>query len=113
MVSFTATRRMSLVKSRKIPAGEKHPVPGDCYRFVLSNPYVDVVISAPSKARQLKENLSEVAKGQMDPAELEWMRRIGDYVYGRRRYKPNCARMLAQQFRPDRPSKVSRPMQVV
>lgn len=85
IVSFTATRRMSLVKSKKIPAEEKRPTPGDCYRFVLSNPSVDVVISAPSKAGQLKENLAEMAKGPMDPDELEWMRRIGDYVYGRKR----------------------------
>jgi aryl-alcohol dehydrogenase-like predicted oxidoreductase len=91
IVSFTATRRMSLVKSRKIPAGEKHPTPGDCYRFVLSNPSVDVVISAPSKASQLRENLAEVAKGPMDPSELEWMRRIGNYVYGRKKQRINQA----------------------
>jgi aryl-alcohol dehydrogenase-like predicted oxidoreductase len=76
---------MSLVKSNKIPTEEKHPTPGDCYRFVLSNPFVDVVISAPSKAGQLKENLAEVAKGPMDPDKLEWMRRVGDYVYGGKR----------------------------
>lgn len=88
MVSFTATRRMSLMKSKRIPAGEKRPTPGDCYRFVLSNPCVDVVISAPSKAHQLRENLLEVAKGPMDPDELEWMRRIGDHVYGKKRNDP-------------------------
>ncbi len=57
----------------------------DCYRFALSNPYVDVVITAPSKAQQLEENLAEVAKGPMTTEELEWMRRIGDYVYGRKK----------------------------
>jgi hypothetical protein len=30
-------------------------------------------------------NLSEAAKGPMNEAELAWMRRIGDYVYGRGR----------------------------
>lgn len=83
-VVFQATRRMSLTKSKKIPADEKRPTAGDCYRFALSNPFVDVVITGPSNARQLEENLVEVAKGPMATEELEWMRRIGDYVYGRK-----------------------------
>ncbi len=83
IVSFTATRRMSLVRSKKIPSDEKRPTAGDCYRFVLSNPSVDVVITGPSTAAQLKENLEEVNKGPMNEDELAWMRRIGDYVYGR------------------------------
>jgi aryl-alcohol dehydrogenase-like predicted oxidoreductase len=83
-VIFNATRHMSLTKSKKIPADEKHPTAGDCYRFALSNPYVDVVITGPSNAHQLEENLAEVAKGPMTEEELEWMRRIGDSVYGRK-----------------------------
>jgi aryl-alcohol dehydrogenase-like predicted oxidoreductase len=83
-VIFNATRRMSLSKSKKIPATEKKPTAWDCYRFALSNPYVDVVITGPSNAQQLEENLTEVANGPMTGEELEWMRRIGDYVYGRK-----------------------------
>jgi aryl-alcohol dehydrogenase-like predicted oxidoreductase len=83
IVSFTATRRMSLVKSQRIPAHEKRPTAGDCYRFVLSNPSVDVVITGPSNASQLEENLVQVNKGPLTNEELLWMRRIGDYVYGR------------------------------
>lgn len=83
-VIFQATRRMSLAKSNKIPSDEKRPTAGDSYRFVLSNPYVDAVITGPSSAQQLEENLAEVAKGPMTEEELEWMRRIGDYVYGRK-----------------------------
>jgi aryl-alcohol dehydrogenase-like predicted oxidoreductase len=83
IVAFTATRRMSLVRSHKIPAHEKRPTAGDCYRFVLTNPHVDVVITAPSKAAQLQENLIEINKGPMSETEVAWMRRIGDYVYGR------------------------------
>jgi predicted aldo/keto reductase-like oxidoreductase len=78
---------MSLAKSKKIPADGRRPTAGDCYRFVLSNPYVDVVITGPSNARQLEENLTEVAKGPMNSEELRWMRRIGDYVYGRKSEK--------------------------
>lgn len=83
IVSFTATRKMSLVRSKRIPFTEKRPSAGDCYRFVLSNPSVDVVITGPSNVSQLKQNLGEVKKGPMNEDELRWMRRIGDYVYGR------------------------------
>jgi aryl-alcohol dehydrogenase-like predicted oxidoreductase len=83
IVAFTATRRMSLVKSNRIPADEKRPTAGDCYRFVLTNPSVDVVITGPSNAAQLEENLAGVKKGPLSEDELAWMRRIGDYVYGR------------------------------
>jgi aryl-alcohol dehydrogenase-like predicted oxidoreductase len=84
IIIFNATKHMSLTKSKKIPAAEKKPTAGDCYRFALSNAYVDVVITAPSKAQQLDENLAELAKGPMAEEELKWMRRIGDYVYGRK-----------------------------
>ena len=83
IVAFTATRRMTLVKSKRIPAGENRPIPGDCYRFVLTNPSVDVVITGPSDTAQLKENLAEVNKGPLSEDELRWMRRIGNLVYGR------------------------------
>jgi len=85
IVAFQATRRMSLGKSRKIPVQEKRPKAGDCYRFALTNPFVDVVITAPSKASQMEENLAEVAKGPMIEEEMDWMRRIGDYVYEKKR----------------------------
>lgn len=83
VVAFTATRRMSLVKSKKIPFHERRPTAGDCYRFVLSNPHVDVAITGPSTGVQLKQNLIEVAEGPLSQKDLEWMQRIGDYVYGR------------------------------
>lgn len=85
VVAFTATRRMSLTKSNRIPADEKRPTASDCYRFVLSNPNVDVVITAPKNMEQMEENLAEAAKGPMNPDELSWMRRIGDHVYGKKR----------------------------
>ena len=83
IVVFSATRRMSLVKSKRIPADEKRPTAGDCYRFALTNPSVDVVITGPSSSEHLTQNLNEAKKGPMSAEELEWMRRIGDYVYGR------------------------------
>jgi aryl-alcohol dehydrogenase-like predicted oxidoreductase len=83
MVGFTATRFMTLVRSRKIPKAEKRPTAGDCYRFVLANPNIDVVITGPLRKKHMMENLKETAKGPMNEEEIEWMRRIGDHVYGR------------------------------
>ena len=83
MIGFTATSWGQLMKSKKISPEEKRPTAGDCYRFVLSNPALDVVITGPSNGAQMKENLVEVAKGPMSGTELDWMRRVGDYVYGR------------------------------
>lgn len=85
IVAFTATRRMSLAKSNRIPADEKRPTASDCYRYVLSSPNVDVVITAPKNMSQMEENLVGVGKGPMSMEELSWMRRVGDTVYGRNR----------------------------
>lgn len=84
IVGFTATRMMTLVRSRKIPKSETRPTAGDCYRFVLANPNVDAVITGPLRKKHMMQNLRETAKGPMSKEEIEWMRRIGDYVYGRR-----------------------------
>lgn len=80
-VVFQATKRMALSKSRRIPAGEKKPSAGDCYRFVLTHPQVDVAVTAPSKINYLRDNLRQTAQGHMNQDEMRWMRRIGDYVY--------------------------------
>ncbi|HMA53640.1 MAG TPA: aldo/keto reductase, partial [Acidobacteriota bacterium] len=84
-VSFTATRWGKLIKPKSMPPGEKPPTAADCYRFVLSNPAVDVCMTGAKTAEQLRENLAVLDGGPMTAAELERMRRIGDFVYGRKR----------------------------
>jgi len=81
IVGFTATSWKQLLRSDKIPGTERRPTAGDCYRFVLSNPNVDVVITGPSNRNQMMDNLAEMKKGPMSAEELQWMRRIGDHVY--------------------------------
>ncbi|MBD3413497.1 MAG: hypothetical protein GF421_03580 [Candidatus Aminicenantes bacterium] len=83
IIGFTAADYMQLSRSKKIPKEEKRPSAGDCYRFVLSNPHIDMTITSPWNRRQMRENLMEANKGPMSPQELEWMRRIGDRVYSR------------------------------
>jgi aryl-alcohol dehydrogenase-like predicted oxidoreductase len=80
IVSFTATRRMTLAKSNRIPADEKRPTAGDCYRFVITHPSVDVVITGASTEEQLEQNMHEMKKGPLSSDDQDWMRRIGDYV---------------------------------
>jgi predicted aldo/keto reductase-like oxidoreductase len=83
IVSFTATRFGQLLDKVKVPAGVKIPSAADCYRFVLSHPSVDICMTGTRNAEQLKENLSMLESGPMSEEEMNWMRKVGDYVYGR------------------------------
>ena len=85
IVAFTATNWGGLLKEKKMPAAEKPPTAADCYRFVLSNSAVDVCMSGAKTLEQMRENLSVLESGPMSEEEMEWMRRIGDYVYGRKK----------------------------
>jgi predicted aldo/keto reductase-like oxidoreductase len=84
-VVFTATRWGKLLDPKKMPPGENPPTAADCYRFVLSHPAVDVCMSGAKTVEQIRENLSVLNSGPMTEAELERMRRIGDFIYGRKR----------------------------
>ena len=55
---------------------------GDCYRFCLSSPHVDVVLTSPKSGEQLKENLDALDSGPLTLDEDEWMRRFGKAVHG-------------------------------
>jgi predicted aldo/keto reductase-like oxidoreductase len=81
IVSFTATRWRQLLKPKKMPEGEPPPTPVDCYRFVLSNPSVDVCMMGAKNLKQMRENLSLLEMGPMSEEELERMKRIGDHVH--------------------------------
>ena len=84
IINFTATAWSKLLNPKKIPAGEKLPTAVDCYRFVLSNPLIDVCMTGTKTYEEMKENLTVLERGPMTQDELERMRRIGDYIYGRR-----------------------------
>ena len=81
IVSFTATAWKRLLNPKKMPQGEKPPTAVDCYRFVLSNPAVDVCMMGARNIEQMRENLKTLDKGPMTAEELKHMRRIGDYVH--------------------------------
>lgn len=81
LVSFTATSWGELMSKSRVPQGEKVPSATDAYRFVMSNPNIDVCLSGPKSAEQFKAALEALAKGPMSEDELAWMRRIGDAKY--------------------------------
>jgi aryl-alcohol dehydrogenase-like predicted oxidoreductase len=81
VVAYTATRWRKLLKR---PSGWTGPVPtaGDCYRWCLSSPHVDIVLSGPASGAQLDENLAALAKGPVSAEEDRWMRELGRVVRG-------------------------------
>ena len=86
VVSFTATRWTYLVRRpRGYPKDGRIPTAGMCYRFVLSNPAVDVCLMAPTSLRQFDANLEEVRQGPLSGEDMQFMRTFGDAVY--RQYK--------------------------
>lgn len=84
IVSFTSTSWKQLLNPRRVPAGERVPTAGDCYRFVLSQPAVDVCMTGPSNPDHMRQALAAWERGPMDPDELAWMRRVGDAIHGKK-----------------------------
>jgi aryl-alcohol dehydrogenase-like predicted oxidoreductase len=81
VVAYTATSWRKLLKP---PRGWKGAVPtaGDCYRFCLTSPHVDVALMGPRTSAELRENLAAVEKGPLSEAELAFMREFGSAVRG-------------------------------
>jgi aryl-alcohol dehydrogenase-like predicted oxidoreductase len=82
IVTFTATKWGRLLDPKKMPPGETPPSAADCYRFVLTNPAVDVCMTGPKTLDQMRANLKALDLGPLNDAELARMRRIGDHVHG-------------------------------
>jgi len=75
--AFTATRWGSLLKGAP---NEKTPRATDCYRFALSAPRVDSVITGPKNAEELDEAIEAMRLGPMSEEELAWMKRVGAHA---------------------------------
>jgi len=81
VVAYTATAWRKLLRA---PRGWKGRVPaaGDCYRFCLSNPHVDIVLAGPRSVAELRENLAALDNGPLSPEEMGFMREFGRAVHG-------------------------------
>ncbi len=80
IVTFTTTRWGDLLRAKKMPTGEPPLRGSDCYRFALSHPAVDVVMSGPADVAQMREALNALDMGPLDEDEMARARRIGDFV---------------------------------
>ncbi len=80
IVSFTATRWGQLLDQKKMPSGATAPSAVDCYRFVLSNPAVDVCMMGARNLEMMRENLAVLDMDSMNEEELAKMRQIGDWL---------------------------------
>jgi aryl-alcohol dehydrogenase-like predicted oxidoreductase len=85
IISFTATRWGQLLKENRMPPGEKPLSAMDCYRFVLSNPAVDVCMTGARTLEMMRENLKTLDSGPLSEVEMARIRRIGDHIYGKPR----------------------------
>jgi len=85
IVAFTATRWGQLLNEKKMPPGESPLTASDCYRFVLSNPSVDICLTGARTLEMMRENLSTLDLGPLSNEEMQRVRRIGDHLYGKSR----------------------------
>jgi aryl-alcohol dehydrogenase-like predicted oxidoreductase len=81
VVCYTGTRWRTLIDPRNAPTGSRMPTAADCYRFVLSNPAVDVCLTGPATAEQMEANLKALELGPLSEDEMQWMRNVGDNVH--------------------------------
>ena len=96
---FTATCWGELLEPKLMPAGEQPPAPADCYRFILSNPDVNVRVIGPSNAEQMEQNLRALQAGPLDEEEMARMQRIGKGISGYRKHKSRFATIPVYFFR--------------
>lgn len=80
-VAYTATSWRKLLKAPKQWDGPPMSA-GDCYRFCLSSPNVDVALCAPKNYQQMEENLEVLNQGPLSAEEDERVRRFGKAVHG-------------------------------
>jgi aryl-alcohol dehydrogenase-like predicted oxidoreductase len=81
VLAYTATAWRRLLKKPKGWDGEAMTA-GDCYRFQLSSPHVDLALTGPASRAELDQNLDALARGPLTPEEDAWMRKYGHAVHG-------------------------------
>lgn len=90
VVSYTALAWGQLIRSLKGIAMPPWPGEGSfggpplspelCYRFVLTNPNVHLVLTGPQNREQLRQNLAALKQGPLAPEEMNWVRQYGQLV---------------------------------
>ncbi len=80
VISYTATRWGTLLQP--VP-GEAALTAADCYRFVLSNPSVDVCMTGPQNGQELEAAFQAADMPPFSGEDLDRLRRIGSVIHGR------------------------------
>jgi len=87
VLGYTATRWSFLLRRPKgWPKGERIPTPGECYRFVLTNPAVHCCLTGPRSLKEFEENLSALDKGALNDDDMRFMRAFGAVVHRRKKW---------------------------
>jgi aryl-alcohol dehydrogenase-like predicted oxidoreductase len=87
VIGYTATRWTHMLRRPKAwPKGARIPTAGECYRFVLSNPHMHSVLTAPRNERELRENIAAVHKGPLEEEDMKFVREFGDAVYNQKKW---------------------------
>jgi aryl-alcohol dehydrogenase-like predicted oxidoreductase len=81
ILAYTATAWRRLLKRPKSWDGPAMTA-GDCYRFQLSSPHVDLALTGPRSRAEVEQNLDALARGPLSPEEDRWMRDFGRAVHG-------------------------------
>ena len=80
VICYNSTRWGHLFDPRWMPGDVEPPSPTDLYRYVLSNPSIDMVLTAPATMEQLRENLRTLEMGPVSADERARLERIGDHL---------------------------------
>ena len=81
VVAYTATAWRKLLRPPRNWKG-RAATAGECYRFCLTSPHVDLVLTGPRTAAELRENLAAVDRGPLSAEEVAFMRELGAAVHG-------------------------------
>ena len=95
IVAYTALAWGQLIRPCK--GLEMKPWPGNevnlppltpalCYRFVLSNPYIHLVLTGPKNREQLRQNFQAIEQGPLTPDQLDWIRQYGQLLRRKKRF---------------------------
>ncbi len=81
IIAYTATRWGLLLKPLPERGFPEAMTAGECYRFVLGHPSVDLVLCAARTRAEIAEDVEAVAAGSLDEARHRWCRDFGDTVH--------------------------------
>lgn len=81
VVAYTATAWTKLLRAPRNWKG-RVPTAGDCYRFCLTSPHVDIVLAGPRSEAELREDVAAIDKGPLSTVEMAFMREFGRAVHG-------------------------------